>query len=65
MEAAQQLLAEGQALPVDETLVSALREKLEEVQDWEMKLEEVGQRQVGSCATPWILRFDTLKVSSN
>ena len=46
VEAAQQLLIEGQNLPVDPQLFAALRHGLDMVQNWEQRLEEVGQRQV-------------------
>ena len=46
VEAAQQLLLEGQNLPIDPQLFAVLRHSLEVVQNWESRLEEVGQRQV-------------------
>lgn len=48
VEAAQQLLIEGQNLPIDPELLAKLRHNLGLVQEWEVKLEEVGQRQVCS-----------------
>ena len=46
VESAQQLLVEGQNLPIDPQLFAALQNSLDVVQNWESRLEEVGQRQV-------------------
>lgn len=46
VEAAQQLLIEGQSLPVEGNLLAALQHSLDLVQDWESRLAEVGKRQV-------------------
>ena len=46
MEASQQLLTEGQTLPVDPAILSALQDNLNMVAAWETKLAELGQRQV-------------------
>ena len=43
VEAAQQLLIEGQSLPVEGNLLAALQHSLDLVQDWESRLAEGGQ----------------------